>query len=41
MLNSVTAELTSNDNLSTLSVFVLDSPDGDVQRVVVSKSLLR
>jgi len=41
MLNSVTTEPTSNDNLSTLSIFVLDSLDGNVQRVIVSKSLLR
>ena len=41
MLDSVTTEPTSNDDLSTLSVFILDSLDGNVQWVIVSKSLLR
>ena len=41
MLDFVATEPTSNDNFSTLSVFVLDSLDGDVKRVIVSESFLR
>ena len=32
---------TSNNDLSALSVFVLDSLHGDIKRVIVTKTLLR
>ena len=41
MLDIVTMEPTGNDYFSTFFVFVLDSLDGDVQWVIVSKPLLR